>query len=682
MTSSNTVGPRQAGGLPSNVRAESRWNHREHALTQSSQASSRVGEIGSLPSRGSAEDRPTPSTSLGQGLHNGGRPWGANIWSSNGATSLLPNLGSSSIRETSRTRGVQSLSTAPNTTRGVADSCLTEPSNFLPPTSESHDGKVGSGSLVASSESEAWGRHRTPWAEPGSGRSAGVSPVRPPKAVAGAAQPGQGYADASANQHSLFAPTSRAPGVNGLAKFPSSVKPRLDGPSAAHHSGASRHDPFANPFLTGFPGPLAGADAQGTRAAAEALTSNWNDTGSALHSPTDDRRKSITNSEYVITSSNGPSRSASASLPPSRQGGEPAQHNVDSFSTRFPPAPAQVRQPPFNAYRNGRAYQERSGSIQSDVIPMFSRFSFEGEENGPQSNHRPSSSIHSISGLNLGSHGFSHSHDHQTRDDFPSQPQLRQEDVQGFHGGSFTPNGLPQGQYHDTFGNYRNFQMNQRGAMTPSSTSDFRHSPYYSAGGTPAESSYDHLYPSGRESTSRAFANGLDKRLRNVQTQQQMQQFQQDQYLANQPLPPILAQQMRNPYSSFNYNLNNNNNLPMNMIAHEIHMNAVHGNATAAEPPRGPRDQDSGMGYRSAKLDDFKVNSKTKTFTLRVIKELLNNYLAVEHWANYRGRTFTTTWSSSAATSTGPASSSRNSRRRTATKRNVYSTSSRATRCS
>lgn len=71
--------------------------------------------------------------------------------------------------------------------------------------------------------------------------------------------------------------------------------------------------------------------------------------------------------------------------------------------------------------------------------------------------------------------------------------------------------------------------------------------------------------------------------------------------------------------------------------------------------PKGPRELEPGLSLRSALLEEFKNNNKTRRYELKVNPiywQARNSILTIR-------RTSTTTWSNSAATNTDHDSSSR-----------------------
>ncbi|PVH98743.1 ARM repeat-containing protein [Periconia macrospinosa] len=399
------------------------------------------------------------------------------------------------------------------------------------------EGKTGSGSLVASSESDNWNLNRTRWRDNTAAiphvRSSGVSPVRKQSLVQ--PEPSQQFVDSNS---SAFFPVSR-PSAVGMAPSTMLPKPLLD-PTSNNFTAARRPDPLAASSFANF------AFTQNDAASRpEATAGSWHDAAS-VHSPTDDRR-SVANSEYFGPSSASASRSGS--LPPSRHGNEPIQfgQNADPFS-RY--AQSGQRQHASFSVANGRAYPERSGSIQSDTMHMLSRFSLEHDADTGAMSHRPSISTNNGLGSTFSPavNGTLLSHEA-----FPEQQTLgRTEDSSYGNGVTFAHNGQTTiGQINEMGFPFRpvNFDAHTRSA--PNGTG-VRQSPYYSSTHTPG---FDHLNPE-QTLAQQTLANRnnlavvqnklqgyqqLQQERRNFITPTQTQQSQFQQYLA--------AQQLQNAYS-------------------------------------------------------------------------------------------------------------------------------------
>ncbi|KAH7058898.1 armadillo-type protein [Macrophomina phaseolina] len=455
---------------------------------------------------------------------------------------------------------------------------------------EEIEGKTGSGSLVASSESDHWGpRRNTPWntadstAQPISlqRRASSVSPVSQDQASQ------QAYVDPA--------------------------QPRAYPLSRASIAGQGLGSKAVN-LPTNFGNRRATEDGYGVDLARlveleqrqRSSDLRWTD-GPHLHSPTEDRR-SVANSEYFSSSSAAQSRSGS--LPPSRHGSDPVQY----------PQPGDA----FNRFSNNRGhttslsqtngrYNERTDSVASEVMSSFARMSIDNKApEQPMSLHKPSFSTPGGAGQFSHSSSFSRA----TIGDIP-QNILGSEDIAA---GSFTPDGYPP-QYDQVF-SYRNYQLGNRGAMTPNG--EFRQN-YYSAGGTPPV--FDHLYPSRSVQNGRQQHDGhpalLERKLRGVQQEQQA--------FIHPGYQQMLAAQYGRPFDAYGF--------PMHIggIAPGIpmHLPAMPGMIQQLEPPKGPRQDESGIGLRSAMLEEFKHNSRSKRYELKDIYDYICEFSGDQHGSRF-----------------------------------------------
>ena len=259
-------------------------------------------------------------------------PWGNSIWNSTNGSSIGFGFGSAK-RDSSRPR---------------------DASNF-----DLAEAKTGSGSLVADSDTE-WRPSRPSWADKGPAniphaRSSGVSPARKRSIVA--TQSSQQFGESSP---SSFFPISRSAAV-GSGPVAKSSKPILD-PTSNNFTSSRQIESLNTGFANFGFGQAESGQSQNTGSGA------WPDSAS-VHSPNDDRR-SVSNSEYFAPSSGAPSRNGS--LPPSRHGAEPNQYNqsFDAYSRLSQAAP---RQTSSFSHAHVRAFQERSGSIQSESFYTLNR---------------------------------------------------------------------------------------------------------------------------------------------------------------------------------------------------------------------------------------------------------------------------------------------------------------------
>jgi mRNA-binding protein PUF3 len=335
----------------------------------------------------------------------------------------------------------------------------------------------------------------------------------------------------------------------------------------------------------------------------EQNSSLWGDAGS-VHSPTDDRR-SISNSEYFVSSSNTPSRSGS--LPPSRHGAESLHNSQAAEALRYPQMqqPARTHNPSFSSQPGGRLYQERSGSVHSESLAMLRELNLESEPNlnsYKQSPHNNVASVYEqLSQFDPSAEG--HHGMHRFEDSTANGDSL--------YSSNIAQNGL----HNDTAAQLRAFQFNPRGAITPSGNS-FRQSPYQSHAATPP--TFDHLNPARSEQHIRPNTRAqsvnpalLDQKLQYLNYQQQEQR--------------LVAAQYPNVYAASNPRLNS---YPYYAVPNIMHMSGLHPNLAIqglpgpfgpyVEIPSGPRNEDP-EGVRSKCLTEFKANSKTnKKYELKV----------------------------------------------------------------
>lgn len=526
---------------------------------------SRLAEFGAVRS---PEDERAPGTStLPQNNYtNGANGWrGGNIWGNGLGTSFAP----------------RERADSPAFFEGAcANVRLENGGSYRASVPEEIEGKTGSGSLVASSETDHWGPRRTPWntadsaAQPiaSQRRASSVSPVSQ-------VQVGQAYADPTQPRGYSVARASIA--GQGLGSKPVNM--------TGNFGRRATEDGYGIDVARLM--ELEQQQQQQRQRPTDSM--RWTD-APHLHSPTEDRR-SVANSEYFTNSSAAQSRSGS--LPPSRHGSDPVQYPqpADTFA-RFSGTRGHATS---LSQANGR-YNDRTDSVASEVMTPFARMSIDSKAlDQPMSMHKPSFSTPGGAGA-FGHSSHAPSYSRSTLPDVP-QSILGSEDITA---GSFTPDGYPT--QYDQAVSYRNYQLGNRGSMTPNG--DFRAS-YYSAGGTPPV--FDHLYPSRTNmQNGRPQHDGhsalLDRKLRGVQQEQQA-------YVHPQYQQMFAAQYARgfDPYG-----------FPMQMGGMSpgipMHISTMPGMIQQLEPPKGPRQDETGTGLRSSMLDDFKHNSRSKRYELKV----------------------------------------------------------------
>ncbi|KAF2710869.1 ARM repeat-containing protein [Pleomassaria siparia CBS 279.74] len=543
------------------------------------------------PFNGAENDRPSHSS-----FGNAAGAWGSNIGSIWNAAPLSTGF-ASTARDSSRPR---------------------ENSTYIGAPSEPIEGKTGSGSLVASSETDNWNNNRSLWGDTTAPsiphvRSSGVSPARKRSVVQ--TQSSQQYIEGS--QASYF-PVARTSSINqGPVAKP--TKPLLD-PTTMNFTSTRQNDPLTTNGFSSF--GFSPAEANHQRS--EASVGSWPDAAS-VHSPNDDRR-SVAASEYFGSSSAGPSRSGS--LPPSRHGAEPVQYtqNFDQYS-RF--AQTGPRQHSSFSHANGRSFQERSGSIQSDSLQTFSRMSLDHDPDSFMLANKPSMSIGQFP-PSFTSTGNESSYPHDTFADVQTSARP-EENVYG--NGSYTPDNYANGQLVDPTVQFRSFQFDSRSA--PNGTA-VRQSPFYSHAHTPPV--YDRLNPAQATLSNGNNIALVQSKLQGYQLQQERQTFINPSQFHQQQYQHILApNQLRNPY-----------NYPYG-IPNGVHVNGVHGNLSMpiipgavsmamVEPPKAPRDHANqpDVSTMSKCMFEFKRDSKTnKRYELKDIYDHLVEFSGDQHGSRF-----------------------------------------------
>ncbi|KAF2734006.1 ARM repeat-containing protein [Polyplosphaeria fusca] len=550
----------------------------------------RSREFGGGPSlNGASVDRPSQGA-LSQGFANSG--W-ASIWG-NGST-FGSALGATA-RDSSRAR---------------------ENGAYMSAAADPIEGKTGSGSLVASSESDVWGNTRSPWGDHSSttmphARSQGVSPAR--KSSIAQVHSQHQYVDTTP---SAYLPNSRTTAL-GQGPVAKPVTKSLLDPTTTNFGPLRQSEHFA-----GFGFNQSDSNQQQRY---EASVGSWPD-ASSVHSPNDDRR-SVTASEYFGPSSATQSRSGS--LPPSRHGAEPLQYaqNSDAYA-RFS-QPGAFQRASFS-HANGRAYQERSGSIQSESL-MLGRLSLDQEQEPSMLVHKPSVSMNGPPST------FTPASDSTyPRDTLLEMNALTRvgEGNYGHAAGHFTPEIYANSHVHDPSIQLRAFQFDSQSA--PNGT--VRQSPFLSQTHTPPV--YDHLYPSRIGSLSDATNIALvQSKLQGYQLQQERRNYINPNQLHHGHFQHMIAanhaSQLRNPY---NYTYTMPNALHMNMLPPNLAgqtMQNIPAMMPMTEPPKGPREHGTpDVGTMSMALWEFKQQSKTKRFDLKDIYTHVVEFSGDQHGSRY-----------------------------------------------
>lgn len=482
------------------------------------------------------------------------------------------------------------------------------------------EGKTGSGSLVASSESDAWNLNRSPWGSTTANmphtRSSDVSPARN-RSIA-QAQPSQQFSDSSS---SSFFPVPRGSTLTqGSVATPSrTLDPTtMNFISSRQNESTRQIDSLTN----GFPNlSFSQTDANSQRP--ETAVGPWSDAAS-VHSPSDDRR-SVAASEYFGPSSTTPSRSGS--LPPSRHG-EPVQYSQNTeHHPRYPQA--NPRQHSSFSFSNGRTFQERNGSIHSDSMQMLGRLSLEEDPHAGVLSHRPSLSINGLPPTFMQSGadgGFA-------RDNYPETQALTRVDDSGYgNSRTYTPDSYTNGQPNDPNVQFRSFQFDSRSA--PNGTAA-RQTPFYSNAHTPPV--YDRLYPSRADQT---LSNGTNLALVQSKLQGYQQQQEQRNYMNPAHYPPHHLQHVlaaNNLRSSYGYAYPAHNNINMHNLAPNLPIQVVPGMVAMIEPPRGPRDHNQpSEAIMSKCLYQFKQDSKTnRRYELKDIYDHIVEFSGDQHGSRF-----------------------------------------------
>ncbi|ORY17992.1 armadillo-type protein [Clohesyomyces aquaticus] len=542
-----------------------------------------------------AEGEQSSHTALTQNFP-GAAGWGGSIWNNNG---LGPSFGSA-VRDSSRPR---------------------ENTAYMASPADPIEGKTGSGSLVASSESDSrWNPNRSPWGDSTTGlthtRSSGVSPARK-RSVAQA--PSQQYADTTTSAN--YFPVSRTTGL-GQGPVGKPAKPLLD-PTTMNFS-SRQIDPLVTNLASGLSN-FGFTQGDNNPQRSDTAVGSWPDAGS-VHSPNDDRR-SITASEYFGPSSGAQSRSGS--LPPSRHGADPLQFGQtnEQYSRFIQPS---TRQHSSFSVANGRALQERSGSIQSDSLHLLPRMMSTADPDAEAAllAHRASISINGLPPAFTPS-GNESSLVREACGD--AKAPGRPEDGTFATAGNYTPESYANGNAVDPSLQFRSFQFDSRSA--PNGTG-VRQSPFYSNSHTPPV--YDHLYPSRNDQT---LANGnnialIQSKLQGYQIQQDRRNYMNPTQFHQQQFQHILAANpLRTPYG---YGYSMPNGMHINTLQPNLYTPVLPGTMAMAEPPKAPRDHAQSDGVVSKCLYDFKQNSKiSKRYELKDIYDHIVEFSGDQHGSRF-----------------------------------------------
>ena len=487
----------------------------------------------------------------------------------------------------------------------------------MAPATDSIEGKTGSGSLVASSESDVWHHGRSVWGDSTNSISrvrSGVSPPRRRSVVHPEAT--HQYAD---KPTTLF-PASR-PSAVGQALTTKATKPLLD-PTSMNFTSARRAEPLNTNGFASF-----GFNQNDVTLRSELPLGSWHDTAS-VHSPTDDRRS------VVGQSSATPSRSGS--LPPSRHGNEPFQfgQTADSFARYTQPG---QRQAASFSVGHIKTFQDRSGSIQSESINL-GHFGLDHDIAPGTMSHRPSISIN----------GYTPALNHALNDTSAARDTYDSQACDRSNGygptGTYTPDSFTNGHSHAHAGSSNTiFRPVQFDSQSVSNGTGVHQSPLHSHSHTPPV--FDHLYPSRSEHPVSLNINNIaivNQRLAGLKMQQQ--EHRRHPAYQNQPMQQQHLQQMiaanqlqANQLRQYSYNqipVHSTMTIPNGMHSIPPPLQAV----LPIEAPRAPRDHNNSadLSAMSVILYNFKNQSKmNKKFELKDIYGNVVEFSGDQHGSRF-----------------------------------------------
>ncbi|KAI9813781.1 MAG: mRNA binding protein puf3 [Pycnora praestabilis] len=564
---------------------------RPAGVTMNGARASRLADFGATSGRNNGdESRSSHGSSLGQSFGAGGTGWNGGIW---GSSALGTGFASGS------TNG-----------GGPRDD-----STYLSTSVKSFEGKSGSGSLVSSSETDAWG-HRQ-----------GTSPVRHRNSNQNA--PPQALQEQSNNTSPYFS-LPRQPAIGQGINNKSPNKTFLD--------------PTSGSFVTS-----RGLDERSVGFAG-LQTYNANDENqrqipSIINKfELDEYENGTTNTTRSFTSNpgfagpNSGTALRSESLPPSRNRAEytsqyglqpPGNTAFSQYPQTSTPLPSyrpahSGHTSSFSSQTNGRKYEDSAKQTQeAEMTASFGKVNLHGS-NDQGAYAQFSGSI--AGGLQHATSQMPYEYGYSRH--IPSftsiNPWGRDDGTLQRGPESSTPDGIPENTANEPFDPYRGVRFGDRGMNSPGGSEHRRnqHSPFYSTGGTPPSGS-DHYRSSSRGGQhSRAQPNGhsalLDRKLRGLQREQQE--------FLHPHANPLMNQQFRSPFTN-PYDYSPHNGMRFSHLGPYYPIQPTTGIPPAPVAPRGPsRDQDVGHNLRSALLEEFRSNSKTnKRYELKASQDIYDH---------------------------------------------------------
>ncbi|KAI9802019.1 MAG: hypothetical protein M1825_003075 [Sarcosagium campestre] len=557
-----------------------------------------IGDFAATSTRPPTEDGLTshgPSLGTNFGATNPG--WNGGIW---GKKSTLGGGFAANSSEPSRTR---------------------DESQYLNAGSTPFEGKTGSGSLVASSETDAWSaRQKVPW-------NTG-EPISPALSNAHIHEPGTSPMRRNGSQH----PTAPllTDDARSTSPFFASARPGPIGPGPGL-SNRSPHKAFLDPTSTTFAAP------RGLEERPNKFPTATNGRPNRLE--TEDEHFHRTKSMVGQLTEDG-----SDLRPLTRDGGSTSAAVNSTLDAsvhyqQFPGVQSNFSSTSRHSHNNSSFSSQNSAarydassrnSHQGELIASMDRFSLDesrGQALFPQMSGAGFNGSLQLPAQAPYNYGFGGSPANAM-----NQPLWMPEDPA--YSGTYTPEGYPEGAFADQFNGYRPSRLGTRDPV-PSLGGDYRRGmmgPFYSTGITPPTGSDQFRAPSRGGDPRRLPANGhsamLDKKLRGLQQQEQHE------YMQTQPnqmmmRPEGYRGQFPNPYE-----YSQHAQYKINPLASYL---PVTGPSPAVVPPRAPsRDLDASHGIRSILLEEFRTNTKSsKRYDLKDIYDHIVEFSGDQHGSRF-----------------------------------------------